>query len=364
MSEVSPPTSAPESGGLYWFEPLSDPRWTAFLQRHPASSIFHTPEWLEALRRTYGYQPVAITTCPPGADLTNAALFCRVDSWLTGRRLVSLPFSDHCGLLVDDGKDLSAMISALRQELHSQDLRYIEVRSMPVTDTADLGSHSTCTYCLHQIDLLPKLDTLFANFHKDSTQRKVRRAEREGVRCEEGNSAFLLDSFYRLLLLTRRRHGIPPQPMRWFLSLIDCFGHALKIKVAFKDKQPIAAILTLRHKGVLVYKYGCSDERFHPLGGMHLLFWRTIQEAKRDGVQVFDLGRSDWKDAGLIQFKDRWGAQRTQVTYLRLLASLQSTSAYMPADADWKGRLARRMFARLPDRLLCDAGDLIYRHIG
>jgi hypothetical protein len=33
-------------------DPLTDARWEVFLQRHPRASIFHTPRWLEALRRT------------------------------------------------------------------------------------------------------------------------------------------------------------------------------------------------------------------------------------------------------------------------------------------------------------------------
>ena len=49
---------------IHEFQPLTDPRWGDFLQRHPCSSIFHSVEWLEALHRTYGYDPIAITTSP------------------------------------------------------------------------------------------------------------------------------------------------------------------------------------------------------------------------------------------------------------------------------------------------------------
>jgi len=76
-------------------------------------------------------------------------------------------------------------------------------------------------------------------------------------------------------------------------NLIDCFGEALKIRIALRWGMPIAAILTLRYTDTLVYKYGCSDARFHPLSGMQLLFWRSIQEAKRDWLRTFDLGRSE-----------------------------------------------------------------------
>ena len=84
---------------LHEINPLEDPRWRRFVENHPRSTVFHSFEWLEALRRTYGYEPIAVTTCPPHSELLNAAVFCRVESILTGRRLVSLPFSDHCDVL-------------------------------------------------------------------------------------------------------------------------------------------------------------------------------------------------------------------------------------------------------------------------
>ena len=89
------------SNSLQRIEPLQDPRWGKFLERHPRASVFHTPAWLEALRRTYGYVPVAYTTSLPGRELEDGVVLCQVDSWVTGRRLVSLPFSDHCEPLVD-----------------------------------------------------------------------------------------------------------------------------------------------------------------------------------------------------------------------------------------------------------------------
>jgi hypothetical protein len=87
----------------------------------------------------------------------------------------------------------------------------------------------------------------------------------------------------------------------------------------------------------LVYKYSCSDAQYHRLGGVHLLFWRSIQEAKRDGLSVFDLGRSEWAHTGLIAFKDRRGANRSTLTYLRILDARQSKGPLRPSVLIGKG---------------------------
>lgn len=330
------------------------------MEVHPRSSVFHTSAWLEALERTFNYEPIAFTTSPPEAPLKNAVVFCRVDSWLTGRRLVSLPFSDHCDPLVDDDSELNALVSTA---LAVEKVSYIEIRpkhSFPPIETQSCPAHS---YCFHEIDLSQDLAATFRAFHKSSVQRKIRRAEREDLTYEEGRSKSLLGSFFGLMLLTRRRHQIPPHPRQWFKNLIDGFGDALRIHVAMNDKRPVAAILTLRHKDKLVYKYGCSDAQFHHLGGMHLLFWKAIQEAKREGVSVFDLGRSEWTHPGLMTFKNRLGGTPSVLKYLRFSQSGLSAGPNATGAA-WKERMAHRVFSCLPDRMLSAAGDILYRHIG
>jgi CelD/BcsL family acetyltransferase involved in cellulose biosynthesis len=344
---------------IYAVDPLHDTRWRAFVESCPNSSVFHNPAWLEALRRTYGYQPQAYTTASPGTALRDGLVFCRVASWLTGRRIVSLPFSDHCEPLVENPSDRKTLLSALAQSLRPEKLRYLEIRAaQPLPGPAGLYL-STESFCFHQLDLTPDLAALYAGFHKSSTQRKIQRAERDGLRYEAGRSPELLEAFWRLLLMTRRRHRVPPQPRIWFRNLIDCFGPSLQIRVAFKDNHPVAAILTLRHKDTLVYKYGGSDPAFNNLGGTHLLFWKSIQEAKSEGLQAFDLGRSDLDNPGLITFKDRWGAARSTLTYSRF-------SVEPPAHAigaGWPGRIANRVVPFLPDRILTVVGSVLYRHI-
>jgi hypothetical protein len=176
---------------------------------------------------------------------------------------------------------------------------------------------------------------------------------------EDGRDERLLRQLFGLLTLTRRRHRLPPQPVEWFRNLVDGFGADLSIRIASKDGRPAAGILTLRSKNKLVYKYGGSDAGLNHLGGMALLFWRAIQDAKRDGAEEFDLGRTDCDNPGLIAFKEHWAAARGPLTYWRC-----QTAGKPAAVGAWKTPLAQRIFAWLPEGLLVRAGRLLYRHIG
>lgn len=214
------------------------------------------------------------------------------------------------------------------------------------------------SFCLHNLDLRPNLENLFSGFHKNCVQRKIRRAEREGLSYELGRSESLLTSFYRLLVLTRQRHQVPPQPLAWFRNLVASMGDKLEIRLASKDGHPVASILTLRDKNTLVYKYGCSDKRFNNLGGMQFLFWKAIQEAKDDELSQFDLGRSDWESTGLIAFKDRLGAGRSPLTYWQYDEGPVRRTA-----TRGQIQIAKCIIGAMPNAFLPLTGSLVYRHL-
>jgi lipid II:glycine glycyltransferase (peptidoglycan interpeptide bridge formation enzyme) len=169
----------------------------------------------------------------------------------------------------------------------------------------------------------------------------------------------LLDKFYRLQLLTRRRHQIPPQPLAWFRNLINCLGEKLKIRVVSRDQSPVASVITLSFKNVIIDKYSCSDPKFNALGGMVFLIWRTIQAARSEGLSQLDWGRSDYSTPGLITFKDRWGTTRCPVNYYRCPAPAPGTcvdSRFVTAG--------KRLLTAVPDSMLSVLGGLLYRHAG
>lgn len=340
---------------VYEIDPLQDPRWPEFLDKHRSASLFHSPEWLRALQHTYRYKVAAVTTSGPGEPLTSGLVFCRVRSWLTGPRLVSLPFSDHCTPLCETGEEFGLLLSHLKQECDRGTERHLEIRSAAI---ASGGLAESASFCLHRMDLRPNLSELFQALHGDCIRRKIARAQREGVTYEEGTSEDLLRKFYRLTVLTRQRHKVPPQPLSWFRNLIACAGGKAKIRVASCGGQPAACILTVQFKATMTYKYGCSDSRFHKLGPMQLLLWKAIEEAKGDGLLEFDMGRTDCGNDGLLTFKDRWGAARSTLTYLRY-----PPPKTQPAGESLSMRIAKSVIGLTPSSLLPAAGRIFYPHI-
>ena len=260
--------------------------------------------------------------------------------------------------MFSDSSDKLKLSNHLIEECKEQHCKYLELRPFLAADLGKQFQPSESFY-FHELDLTPGLEKLFKGMHKDSIQRKIRRAEKEQLSCEVGRTDEIIDAFYNLLLLTRRRHLLPPQPKNWFRNLAKNMGDALQIRIASKDGAPVAALLTLQHRSSIIYKYGCSNEAFHQLGGMPFLFWKLIEEGKSTGAERIDFGRSEMENKGLVSFKDKFGTMKRILTYYRYPQSTkQSTHAWEDSG------LARRMFSILPDGVLSVAGKVLYRHIG
>ncbi len=344
---------------IHFIDPLTDARWNDFVACHPQASAFHERGWLEALSRTYGYKPLALTTATVNEPLNDAMVLCRVSSWITGTRLVSLPFADHCEPLLNGPAELAEYMICLREECDRRGWRYVELRPFSSAPEVGNGLRPSASFWTHELDTTPSLEQLFRGLHENSFRRKIRRAEKEHLSYEVGNSQSLLDEFYRLLLVTRRRHKVLPQPRAWFRNLIEGLGDKLQVRLASKDGVAVGAMLTLRHQSSLVYKYGCSDESYHTSGAMPFLFWKLVEEAKATGVAKIDLGRTDLDNEGLIRFKDRLGTARKLMTYYRYSHGREHRGM-----TGWSSRGFREFCSILPDTLFTTAGGVLYRHIG
>jgi hypothetical protein len=347
---------------IYKIDPLRDPRWPRFVETHPFASVFHTRGWLEAIRRTYGYKPVAYTLSPPTSELKNGLLFCRVRSWLTGSRRISLPFSDHCEPLCESPDELDFLIECLQAEMEHQEWKYLEFRPVrwqfPPAKKDDAYLRPFKTYVRHRINLAPDPDQLFLRL-EPAIRQSVRDAGQSDLTFESGRSEILLRKFYRLTVQARQNRRMPPQPFQWFRNLLDCMGDAVEIRVASRANVPVAATVSLRFRDTTVGKYMCSDAGDYNLSATSYLIWADLSAAKANGGTEYDWSRSEPEDEDLVGFKDLWGCTRENLVYWRYPAIHSAVMAESHSP-----RISRHFFGLLPQNLLKAAGRVLYRHIG
>ena len=142
--------------------------------------------WAGSMRSTArtDYEPVVFTVSPPTSDLEHAMPLCRIRSWVTGNRIVSLLFSDHCAPLGEPDGRLESLLCHLHTARAGQRWKYVELRLVNRNfeeAVKRLGFKPVVRYVLHRVDLGPAVGEIFKRLDKNSVQRRVRHAEKVGL---------------------------------------------------------------------------------------------------------------------------------------------------------------------------------------
>jgi hypothetical protein len=417
-------------------DPLADPRWDAAIASFPQATVFHTAAWAQVLHTTYGYKPLYFALLvresrSSGSDLADstgrepcttkqclgnldgarsqlrpAAILpmFEVSSLLTGRRGISLPFTDAIEPLFASSAgspcapaECSALLfNEATRQAKSRGWKYLELRGgadfFPEAPTgpAFLG---------HRLDLTPGGEAVFSGF-ESSVRRAVRKAEKSGIAVTCETSIEAVRVFYALYCLTRKKHGHPPQPWSFFANIQrhilapgrGCIflarahggapsqppdavaaGRATQslpppgsdsaddgqLVTRGHAGRPIAALMFFRHGKTCLYKFGASDDTCQHLRANNLLMWEAIKHFTRAGMQTLDFGRTSLGNEGLRNYKLGWGTEEFPIRYVKF--DLRK-SAFVPFT-DNSDAWHTRYLSRLPVWALRTAGRILYRHI-
>jgi len=279
----------------------------------------------------------------------------KVASLLTGRRLISLPFSDCCDPISERETDIAPLLRLVIGHARSQGCKYVEWRSRRALFPNEPVWN---TYYGHSLVLDGNEDAAFGGL-SSNTRRNIRKAERENVLIQVGEDLNSVKEFYRLHCGTRKEHGLPPQPFNFFRKIWE---HVIRRKRGFvmlarhQDKC-IAGAVFFHFANRAIYKFGASDKRYGTVRANNLIMWEAIKWCGRKSFVSFDFGRTDLSDEGLRRFKLGWGAEENPIFYYRF------DLARNRFLAGSKGRAPSfALMRRMPVFLLRQIGSVIYRH--
>jgi hypothetical protein len=337
--------------------PLEYPGWDELLLGSRTYSFFHSSLWARALHESYGYRPVFFADVK-GSGMDALFPFMEVDSPITGRRGVSLPFTDYCEPIVPECGDVLGMVAEINSFGKGAGWKYAEYRC---GNALPGGLPPSSTYLGHELDISGDEGSILSGF-KDSTRRNIRKAEKEGVKVVISDSLDAVKSFYSLNCKTRRMHGLPPQPLRFFEAVhkhVMGRGHGA-VALAHYKGQAVAANVYFSFGDKVMYKYGASDKAYQHLRANNLVMWEAIRHFAAKGFLSLCLGRTEQENEGLLQFKRGWGTKERPINYYKY--DLRQGS-YITETSKLRG-FHNRVFANMPIPLLRLAGTLLYRHMG
>jgi hypothetical protein len=335
--------------------PTEIPHWDAWVASLPNSTFFHSAGWCRLLNSTYGFTPAYFVREGNGPDAL-AIPMMEVDSWLTGRRGISLPFTDECAAAGNGSIDWETAFAAVREHAAQREWESVEFRG---GDAIAAEAQPSLTFFSHRLPIDRDEKAQESLLHS-ATARAIRKAEKSRLSVQHSVSAEAMEVFYALLCKTRRRHGLPPQPFRFFENLQRHVlpGHG-NITLAYLDRTPVAGVVFFRFGANAIYKFGASDERFQELRANNLVMWRAIRWQAERGCTSLDFGRTSAGNEGLRRFKLGWGAQERPVNYFKYHFGRREFVRSKDQAEGWHNHLFRLM----PQALSRLVGAATYKHI-
>lgn len=325
------------------------------LEEFEPRGVFHSRRWIEFVSGLYKNATVHLVESSSKAG-GSALPFIVPQRTFRSAVGISLPFSDFCGVLGStEPTAIADLLGRLVEFGKLSNWRFLEVRLPCELE----GVHESLVYSSHCLDVLDDGETQF-KLCSSSVRRAVRKARYDGVQVEFLTGRSGVRAYYDLHCLTRRRHGLPPQPQYFFDRLADLYldGKSGFVSLARRKGVPLAAAVFLTHGDEAVYKYAASDNRHQQFRGMNLVIWDSICRIASQGVTSLHFGRSSLNNPGLIRFKQSWGATEGRICNYRFDLVNEKWVRMQDRATGWY----TSFFRFFPVAVLRKAGELLYRY--
>lgn len=288
-----------------------------------------------------------------------------VNSWLLGRRLVSIPFATLSDPLFQQEQDIEPLLEhviELSQQLRASFIEIRTLHSQPLLQDHRLISSKLFKH--HYINLDKPLEELKMTFHRKSVRQEIRRGERNNLNLRIADTESDLPVFYQIYVKTRKRLGLPAQPYGFFKSLWGVFHSTNRIRLLLAEKNGhvIAGLIVFTFKDRCSAEHLGSDIAYRDASPDHFLFWQAIQMAHHEGFKIFDFGRTAVSNESLIVFKSRWGTEVTDLPHFYYPQSAVNRKSNTESSLGYK--FLKKLCCHSPESLFPHIGNFCYRHLG
>jgi hypothetical protein len=129
--------------------------------------------------------------------------------------------------------------------------------------------------------------------------------------------------------------GAPPKPPVFFENLTKYLDGKTELWVAYHDNTPVAALLLLKHNGIVDYYTPAIIEEFRSLQPLSLLIFTAMQHATKNNCKYWNWGGTAPGLSGVYRFKKRWATTDHPYNYYTVMCNdnLKQLSPQILQDA-------------------------------
>jgi FemAB-related protein (PEP-CTERM system-associated) len=329
-----------------------------YVARHPQGSAFHRPAWLIAVACGCGQVAHYLVAERDGA-IVGLLPLTEVHSPLFGRALASSGFAVGGGPIADDQAIVDVLADAgwnlaVRLSCPSFELRGDSVPTVP-------GWHvEEGVYAGFSRPLAADDDAeLLAIPRKQRAE--VRKALGFALEVRTGAGERDRADHYAIYAESVRNLGTPVFPRTLFGAVLDAFGGDADILTVSHEGRPLASVLSLYHKGVVMPYWGGGTMDARSWRANDMMYYALMRHARERGATAFDFGRSKF-GTGAFSFKKNWGFEPVPLAYAVRTADGQEPRQINPMSPRY--RLQVSLWSKLPLGIANRIGPWIARGLG
>jgi hypothetical protein len=349
-----------------FIDPVNDARWDSFVERHPYGWLTHHSSWKKVIERSFehmkGYYPVLVDR--HNGEIEAALPVFEVKSWLTGRKLVSIPWATLSDPLVTRREEFDLLVREVEKLMGKLGAKHLEIRSLYTAALIENGTPAEQPrYIHHYLNLDQDLECMKKLFHRSCVQQRIKKALASDLTLKIGENEEDLKSMYALHLQNRNQKNLPPQPYVFFKNMWDILHPEKRISLLTAEYggKPIASLLLFKFKDRISAEVAHMDENYRSKSPNIFLFWEAIRQAVSEGYKIFDFGRTSPTNQSLITFKSRWNTNMSDITfyYYPVEKSPELATTY-----SYQYNMIKLICKYTPDFVQPYIGSFCYRHTG
>jgi hypothetical protein len=297
---------------------LDENVWHNFVNEHPQSNIFHTPETFQVFKRAEGYYPELWAAVNrdgyPLAILLPVKVTLRIGPLdkLTTR---SIAYGSVLSANSPEGLEALILLLSVYKTQSDKNSLFTELRN--VSDLSSLqGVLEECEFVFEDhlnylINLERSPEALLQSFNQN-TRKRIRRALRQGkvtvtMATERDHVAICYEQFRKSYTNAR----IPLADKSLFEAAYD-FLHSkgmIQFFLAWIDNECIAASAELIYKDCIYGWFGGVDRDYSSFVPNELLMWHILKWGAENGFKIYDFGGAGKQEEkyGVRDFKAKFG---------------------------------------------------------
>lgn len=297
---------------------LDEIRWREFINNHPSSTLFHTPEMFKVFERTKGFAPELWAVVDADGQIYSLFLPTKNNILSGVLQYVSTRAVAYGSILCAPGPHADDALLLLLNAYNKNKniLLFTELRNQ--SDNQDFQN------CLNEqgfifenhlnflIDLTKPIDEVWRNV-RSSARRNVKKAEKSNVIIEEIEDAEDLTEAYQILkkVYSRIQGSLPDKTL--FEAGFDILRPIgmMKILLAKLDGVSVGTLTLLMYKGTITYWYTGTLHEFASYRVSDYLAWHAIKYGIEGDFTTFDFGGGGKPDEqyGVRDFKAKYGGE-------------------------------------------------------